>query len=150
MGFRRKARELVVQTLYGLLYEETSELLMELEYLEKYPAILEIVALENHQESHEQILQFADSLLKNMIPAMEEVDQIIIQHSKGWPIERIAKLDLCILRLAVYEMMLLKTPAPVVIDEAIEISKKFCAENSSKFVNAVLDAIYHTNIKVTP
>lgn len=147
MGYRRKARELVVQTLYGLMYEETGDMLKELEYMQYYPEILETVTHENNLDNATEIIEFADKLLKNLIPLLEDIDTIITEHSKGWPLEKLAKLDLSVLRLAVYEMIYLKTPPPVIIDEAVEISKKFCAENSSKFINAVLDAIYHVNFK---
>jgi N utilization substance protein B len=145
MSFRRKSREFVIQTLYALEYEEKNEYLQELELLNKYEEKLLSIAEENHIDHEKEIYKFAESLLKGMIPNISDIDEIINQHSKGWSSERIAKVDLSILRLAVYELKFANTPAPVVINEAIEISKKFCSETSAPFINAVLDAVHHQN-----
>ncbi len=143
MSFRRKSRELVIQSLYALEYEERDEYLQELDLLNKYEEKLQIVAEENHIETEKEIYKFAEKLLKGLLPLLSEIDAIINQYSKGWTTERIARVDLCIMRLAVFELVFFKTPAPVVINEALEITKKFCSETSAPYINAVLDAVHH-------
>ncbi|HBF42150.1 MAG TPA: N utilization substance protein B, partial [Desulfobacteraceae bacterium] len=70
------------------------------------------------------------------------------QASKNWRLERMALLDKCVLRLAVFEILYLEDiPPKVSIDEAMEIGKKFGSEYSSSFVNGVLDNIYNTLIQ---
>jgi N utilization substance protein B len=66
---------------------------------------------------------------------------IINNQSDNWTIERLAVIDREILRIAVAEMKYIKTPHPIVINESIEIAKKYSTENSGKFVNGILDAI---------
>ena len=68
-----------------------------------------------------------------------EIDNIISQNAPKWPIDKINKIDLAILRVALWELLTKKdTPSKVVIDEAIEMAKEFGAESSSSFVNGVL------------
>lgn len=143
MSFRRKSREIVIQTLYALEYEERDDYLQELELLNQYEEKLATIAEENHIDQEKEIYKFANKLLKGMLPNLGDIDEVINEYSKGWSTERIAKVDLSILRLAIYEINFAKTPAPVVINEAIEISKKFCSETSAPYINAVLDAVHH-------
>ncbi len=146
MSFRRKSRELVIQSLYALEYEELDEYLQELDLLNKFEEKLSIVAEENHIDKDKEIFVFAQKLMKGLLPLISELDQVINLHSKGWTTDRIAKVDLCILRLAVYELVYIKTPPAVIINEAIEISKKFCSETSAPYINAVLDAVHHQKV----
>ena len=70
---------------------------------------------------------------------MEEIDGLINQYAKGWTTERMSKVDLTIIRLAVYEIKFDEdVPAGVAINEAVEIAKKFGQEESAGFVNGVL------------
>ena len=90
-------------------------------------------------------------LQQNIICTLEDVKKILAQNEKinlqiqkaapEWPIEKINKIDLAILRLAVFEIDSQKTPSKVIIDEAIEIAKKYGSESSPAFVNGVLGAI---------
>ncbi len=70
------------------------------------------------------------------------LDEKIGQAAPTWPIEKLNKIDLAILRLAIYELENEKTPPKVVIDEAVELAKEFGGENSSSFINGVLGTIY--------
>lgn len=73
------------------------------------------------------------------------IDQKIQAAAPEWPIEKISKIDLSILRLSTYELAVLKKEPPkVVIDEAIELAKEFGNENSPKFINGVLGTILNT------
>ncbi|HPY95883.1 MAG TPA: transcription antitermination factor NusB [Candidatus Cloacimonadota bacterium] len=149
MSFRRKSRELVVQTLYALGYEENDDYLQELELVNKYEEKLLLIAEDRRIDEKSQIYTFAHDLLKDLIIGMSKIDRIINEYSIGWTTERIAKVDLCIMRLAVFEIIFYGTPAPVVINESVEISKKFCSETSAPFINAVLDAVFQNQEKIS-
>lgn len=82
-----------------------------------------------------------------VIANSNQIDQKIVESAPEWPLERINKIDLAILRLAVYELLIQKTEPPkVVIDEAVELAKEFGAENSAAFVNGVLGSILKKEI----
>jgi len=85
---------------------------------------------------------FVDRLVTGAVEHMEELDRRITQHAEHWRIERMPSVDRNILRLAVYEMMHSDTPAAVVIDEALELARRYSNEESVQFVNGVLDAVH--------
>lgn len=87
-----------------------------------------------------------DPALTEIISQISLIDQKISTAAPKWPIDQINKVELAILRLAIFELLNKKDiPPKVVIDEAIEISKEFCDTNSSSFVNAVLGTILKEN-----
>ena len=77
----------------------------------------------------------------------EEIDKIIVESAPEWPIAKINKVDLAILRLAIWELLGKKTPVKAVIDEAIELAKEYGSEASSSFVNGVLGTVCK-NLKI--
>lgn len=79
--------------------------------------------------------------LKPIISRLEKIDSLISRRAPDWPIQKINKIDLAILRLAVFEFISSKNPKKVIIDEAVELAKKYGAENSPKFINGVLGSI---------
>ncbi|OGM05210.1 transcription antitermination factor NusB [Candidatus Woesebacteria bacterium GWB1_43_5] len=82
-------------------------------------------------------------LTKKVIAKTKKIDGKIIKSAPQWPIDKLNKIDLAILRLAVYELLYeTKTPSKVVIDEAIELAKEFGAESSPGFINGVLGSVY--------
>lgn len=89
---------------------------------------------------------------KNILSKAEKIDQEISQSAPKWPIKKINKIDLAILRLAIYELMYEpKVPIKVAINEAVELAKEFGGENSPSFVNGVLGSVYERlkNVKKT-
>ena len=86
--------------------------------------------------------EFLDKLVTGAVEHVEELDRRITQHAEHWRIERMPAVDRNILRLAVYEMSQLETPAPVVIDEALELARQFSGDESVSFINGVLDAVH--------
>jgi len=86
--------------------------------------------------------EFLDQLVVGSVENVEELDRRITQHAEHWRIERMPTVDRNILRLAVYEMKYSDTPAPVVIDEALELARRYSNEESVQFVNGVLDAVH--------
>ena len=71
----------------------------------------------------------------------EELDDEIAAHAKGWAVERLAPLDLNVMRVALYEIEYTEVPHEVAIDEAIEIAKEYCGADAPGFINGVLGAI---------
>ncbi len=85
--------------------------------------------------------EFASSLLYGVTRSTKTLDDLIRRHASNWKIERMAAVDRNILRLAVYEMERGETAAPVVINEALELGRRYSGEKSAGFLNGVLDAI---------
>jgi N utilization substance protein B len=71
----------------------------------------------------------------------EELDEVIAEHAKGWTVDRIAPLDLNVMRVALYEIEHDLVPFEVAINEAVELAKEYCGANAPKFVNGILGAI---------
>jgi N utilization substance protein B len=71
----------------------------------------------------------------------EELDDTIAAHAKGWTVDRIAPLDLNVMRVALYEMDFMETPAEVAINEAVELAKEYCGADAPGFVNGILGAV---------
>ena len=87
-------------------------------------------------------------LVKEILAKREGIDKIISNCAPKWPLEKINKIDLAVLRLAVYELCFdKKIPEKVAIDEAIELAKDFGSENSPSFINGVLGAVYELIIE---
>ncbi|QLG69384.1 MAG: Transcription termination protein NusB [Candidatus Woesebacteria bacterium] len=85
--------------------------------------------------------------VKDILDKREEIDKLISESAPLWPIDKLNKIDLAILRLAVYEMLTEDAPPKVIIDEAVELAKEFGSENSASFVNGVLGFIYQKSNK---
>jgi len=85
---------------------------------------------------------FANQLFEGAAKDVASLDQMIRQHCENWRFERLAAIDRAILRLAIHEMSAAETPPKVVLNEAVELAKKFSSEESGSFVNGVLDAIH--------
>jgi N utilization substance protein B len=84
---------------------------------------------------------FMETLVKGTEQHREMLDAVITTKSEHWRVERMPVVDRNILRMAVFEMREVKTPAPVVIDEAVELARQFSSDESIGFINGVLDAI---------
>lgn len=80
---------------------------------------------------------------RNILKNITEIDKLITRAAPEWPVEKIAKIDLAILRLAIFELCFdKKQPPKVIIDEAIEIAKEFGGDSSAPFVNGVLGTVF--------
>lgn len=137
MGSRRRARELTLQFLYqyDTLNESSSEKVDLEEALTLFGAL-------NEKSADNDTDGFAALLMRGTNESTEGIDRIINRFSEHWKLSRMPRIDRNILRLAVYEMVYMQeTPYPVVINEAIEIAKKFGSEESGAFVNGILDQI---------
>jgi len=85
---------------------------------------------------------FANELFEGAAKEVSALDEMIAKHCEHWRFERLAAIDRAILRLTIHEMSAAETPAKVVLNEAVELAKKFSSEESGAFVNGVLDSIH--------
>ena len=88
--------------------------------------------------------RFAEQLFHGVTRRAASLDEVIQKHASNWKLDRMALVDRNVLRIAIYEMDQGDSAAAVVIDEAIELARRFSGEKSSKFVNGVLDAVRKT------
>jgi N utilization substance protein B len=94
------------------------------------------------QEKDRQVYGFAEDLIHGALENMPKVDEAIKKYSQNWTFERIAKVDLAILRLAVFELLFrIDIPPIVSINEAIELSKELSTVDSKRFINGILDKL---------
>lgn len=91
--------------------------------------------------------EYARRLVTGTLEHGEAIDQLIRQHAENWRLERMPTIDRNILRLAIYEMLHEESvPKVVIVDEAIELAKKFGSENSGRFVNGLLDGVLQSDV----
>jgi N utilization substance protein B len=132
MGKRTKARECALQMLYQ--WDMTGQ---------PMPRVIE--SFWRVRSTTDATRAMAERLVKGAVDECPTIDATITEASKNWRFERLAAIDKNILRIAVYELMReLQTPSSVVLDEAIELAKRFGEKDSPPFVNGVLDAINRT------
>jgi N utilization substance protein B len=140
MGSRRKAREVSLQLLYEIELSQRDYLQVVQEFLSN-PAL----RLQNLGESLsevEEVKKFTQLITEGVAANVREIDALIESHSTHWKISRMASVDKNILRMGVFELLYCPDiPSSVTINEAIEIAKKFGNEDSSSFINGVLDHI---------
>lgn len=127
MGTRRRARELALQLLY------------QFELTDAAPEEMQ-AGFEEWRNASDSVREFADNLLRGTLERLAKIDEELGHQTTHWRLERLAAVDRNILRLAMFELIFeSETPHAVVIDEAIEIAKKFGTKDSGRFVNGVLD-----------
>jgi N utilization substance protein B len=113
--------------------------------LEPLPADDEETAAEVAADLAEPLRVFANALVDGTIARLTEIDSLLGAHAQNWRVERMAVLDRLVLRLAVYEMLSTpETPARVIINEALELTRAYTGEEAVGFVNGILDAVRKT------
>jgi len=129
MGARRKARELALQMLYQHdLSGNTPETI--------------VTTFEDLQKSKPNTREFATRIFQGTVDNLTKIDDMIAQQAENWRLSRMAVVDRNIIRMSIYEFLHEEdTPKLVIIDEAIEIAKKFGTQKSSQFINGILDGI---------
>jgi N utilization substance protein B len=129
MGARRKARELALQMLFQ--YDMSGN----------EPDMI-ITTFDDLQKSKPATREFAVKILRGTVDHLAELDDMIQAQAENWRLSRMAVVDRNIIRMSVYEFLHeTDTPKLVIIDEAIEIAKKFGTQKSSQFINGILDGI---------
>lgn len=130
MGTRRKSRELCLQMLFQWdMGKQTPEHVRKTFWAER-------------TEVEPETRGFADDLFQLAVERHPEIDELIQKHAQHWRVERMATVDRNVLRTGVAEFLGFRdTPKAVVINEALEIARKFSAPESVQFINGVLDSI---------
>ncbi len=125
---RKSARE----TAMKLLYEYSITGVLSTEALHDSPDVLGTEKLD------EADMTYVRRIVDMFLNKQEEIDDIVSKNSNSWKIERIAKVDLAILRLALFEIRYLEVPPKVSVNEAVELAKKYSADKSYQYVNGLL------------
>ncbi len=127
MGSRRKGREYALQLLFRSEFSDpgdSEELIWE------------------SREIDSETRNFAQFLHDRYTENETQIDLLIRKHASNWKLERMATVDRNILRMAIAEFLFAETPRVVVIDEAIEVARKYSGDEATEFVNGILDAIH--------
>ena len=125
---RRSARKNAFFLLFQMDFSEAAE----------FEQVKEVFFAEKEEPVEEADKAFILSEVEGVHEHMAEIDGLIEQSAKGWDLSRMNKVDLAILRLAVYEMKYGETPIGVAINEAVELAKKFSSDEAPAFINGVL------------
>ncbi|HME58397.1 MAG TPA: transcription antitermination factor NusB [Terracidiphilus sp.] len=127
---RRKSRELAMQMLY------------QAEIGKQTPGQVRANFWKAADEVEPEVRSFAEELFRVAIENQEKIDELLVANSKHWRLERMPAVDRNLMRMAVGEMLGFKgTPFPIVINEALEIGRRYSAPESINFLNGMLDAI---------
>ena len=130
MGTRRKSRELALQMLFQLDMGKQS------------PEQVRKTFWSERKEMDESVRGFADDIFRLATERAEEIDRVIETHAQNWRMERMAAVDRNVMRAAVAEFIgYPQTPAPIIINEALEIARKFSSPEAVNFINGVLDSV---------
>lgn len=98
--------------------------------------------LDIYEENVAKVEEYSRLLFEGLSIRTKEIDEIIDKYSKGWKVSRLPKVNLAILRLAIYEIMYVDdVPESVAINEAVELAKKYSGEQDYSFVNGILGAV---------
>jgi N utilization substance protein B len=130
VGTRRKSRELALQMLFQAdMGKQSPEQVRKMFWSER-------------KEMDESVRGFADDIFRLATERGEEIDKVIEAHAQNWRMERMAAVDRNVMRAAVAEFIgYPQTPAPIVINEALEIARKFSSPEAVNFINGVLDSV---------
>jgi len=130
VGKRRKSRELAMQMLF------------QADVGRQTPDEVRQTFWQAREELDPATRGFAEDLFRSATTREAEIDALLEQHSKNWRLTRMPAVDRNVLRMAVAELLDFPgTPAPIVIDEALEIARRYCAPESIDFLNGMLDSI---------
>ncbi len=144
MPARHRSRQRALQVLF--LWDQRKQSINEA--ISSYYATLgneEEPANEEEPVNAQESDEFMETLVRGASAQAPEIDRRIREKSENWRLERMPAVDRNILRLAVYEMTDVGTPAPIVIDEALELARQFSGDESVAFINGVLDAVHRSS-----
>ncbi|NJB68996.1 N utilization substance protein B [Desulfobaculum xiamenense] len=137
-GSRRGGRRRAFEVLYGLCFNTVQSI----DQLERAFTLAPAPSDEAAERNAAGRKEFAWELVAGVWRNLAAIDKRIDEYSQHWKLSRIARIELTILRLALYEMLWLDdVPVKVTINEAVELAKRFGDDNSKNFVNGILDAI---------
>lgn len=133
MGSRRQSRIIAFQSLFSQdVNPKTPDDLLTLGWMDA----------KERNDLEPDVLFFARFLIQGTLEHWDEINTVIQGQLRNWSFDRLGKVDLSLLRISVFQMLFVKDiPPKVVIDEAIDISKKFSSDESYRFINGVLDGL---------
>lgn len=140
-GGRHRGREVALQVLYAIDLSREKSAGETAEVAEDVPDAEAFARVAEHFEVPGSASDFARSVVAGVSGVRVELDERIGRHSRNWRVDRMAAVDRNVLRLATWELGALDTPVAVVIDEAVDLARRFGADTSPAFVNGILDAI---------
>ena len=128
---RRELREQIFKMLFRIEFHEGMEMEEQMQLF-----------LEEEEEISKEDSEYIRNKYENIVEHLEEIDASVNEKAKGWKTSRMAKVELSLIRLAVYEIQYDEDiPAGVAINEAVELAKKYCNEKAAPFINGVLSKI---------
>ncbi len=128
MSVRRHSRELALQCLYQIDQSGNTD--------------ADIAFMSSHFDVSKKASPYAQDLVSGVRSHWDEINSLIETHARNWRVSRMAVIDRNLLRIAVFELLYRPdVPASVVLDEAIEISRRFSTDDAASFVNGILDSI---------
>ena len=133
---RRQIREEIFKLIFQIEFHDTEELPQQLR-----------LSLEEETDLGEQQVYVEDKC-RDLMDKVQEIDDCINENVTGWKTSRMSKVDLSIIRLAVYEIRYEKIDRAIAINEAVEIAKKYSGEQAASFVNGVLARIARNRISI--
>ena len=126
--------------------EYAFELVFETEVQKEYNEELVKLFLENNEVEEKEAKKYIRKMLEGIKENEEQIKAKIVENLKSdWTIERISKINVAILKVAIYEMLFKEVPYKVAINEAIELAKKYGDENSATFINGLLASVVKEN-----
>jgi N utilization substance protein B len=131
MTTRRRAREIVLQ----MLYEEDLHPEQDTKVADHF--------LVTRLHGNRPLVEFARNLFRNILANRKQIDKALSAKAANWSLRRMAAIDRNILRMGAYEILLSDTPGRVVINEAVELAKRYGDRQSGQFVNGILDRLLH-------
>jgi transcription antitermination protein NusB len=143
-GIRRQGRELALKMIYSLTEQEGPiERILE-EFWRNFQFQDDVLgeALEDATPPPYEVRHFAEELTRGVFAHHVKLDEVLRQFSTNWALDRMARVDLALLRLATFEILFCpQVPASVAINEAIEIGKRYGTKETPAFINGILDKV---------
>lgn len=133
---RKKARDNAFKCVYQLEFYENKDISKILQY-----------CYDENDNDNEEIL-YIEHVLNGVCDKIDKIDNLILSNLKNWTLDRIARIDLAILRLAIYEIMYMQDiPEKVSVNEAVELAKEYGNSDSKSFVNGILAKILKDKVE---
>ena len=147
MSTKREAREFCLQFLYHFQLPAFLELKKEMNSIDIFTRMQEFkqtLGIELTSEGQ----AYVATIVKGILEKQADVEEILVKHLKNWKLSRVSKIEHTIFMMAIYELKYhQEVPGKVVINEAIELGKKYSTKESSGFLNGILDSIYKQELK---
>jgi transcription antitermination protein NusB len=147
VSIKREAREFCLQFLYHFqlpAFQEQKKKIDSTEIFERVQEFKQTLSIDLNPEAQ----AYVASLVKGILQTHEELEEILVRYLKNWKLSRISKIEHTIFILAIYELKYQPlVPGKVVINEAIELGKKYSTKESAGFLNGILDNIFKQELK---